>query len=115
LEEHLKRALKETGEMLGAAILDRQETIKKFGPAEIYVGEGGFGDYLAYIFPDRQIVVLESVRHGNALYAFSKDWRAVSHLTKAEIIQGGLHLARIIHSRGWKTILARLMDKSKKP
>ena len=83
-------------------IEDRQEFICSFNPSDVFVGEGGFNDYLAYVFNDEGIVVLESVQRGNAIYIFDLDWRAVSQLTKREILLNDLQEERIIHSTGWK-------------
>jgi hypothetical protein len=93
-------------------IWDRQETLKSFAPDEIYVGQGGFGDYLAYVFRARRIVILESVRMDNAIYVFGLNWQAVSKLTKAQVLSNRHHKDRIIHAKGWKGRLARLLDKS---
>lgn len=90
-------------------ILDRQDHICSFGPNEIFVGRGGFDDYLAYIFEERGVVVLESVTRGNAIYVFERNWENFSQLTKREIIQNDLHLQRIVHATGWKQRFAQLM------
>lgn len=82
-------------------ITERQKFICSLGPADVYVGEGGFADYLAYIFPDKNVAVLESVTRGNAIYVFEGDWRRVSQLSKREILAGNLQKARIIHATGW--------------
>lgn len=95
-------------------VIDRQDTIKRFGPEEIFVGNAGFRDYLAYVFKSRGVVVLESIRHGNAIYMFGLDWEVVSQLSKAEIISGGLAKARIIHSTGWKGRLQLALPSPKK-
>lgn len=110
IEAHIDAAVGKRSDDAKRVIWDRQQTIKEFGPDEIFVGEAGFDDYLAYVFRSRGIVVLESVRKDNAIYVFGLDWQRVSQLTKADIIRGGLHLTRIIHSTGWKTELARLMS-----
>jgi hypothetical protein len=82
-------------------IAERQKYICSLGPTEVYVGEGGFSDYLAYVFADRDLAVLESVSTGNAIYVFEGDWRRLSQLTKREILSGNLQKARIIHATGW--------------
>jgi hypothetical protein len=109
LHEHIDTATRRHGEKVRRVIWDRQETLKSYGPDELFVGEGGFEEYLAYVFPARNMVVLESVRRDNAIYVFGLDWQRVSQLTKAEVLSHGFHRARIIHSSGWKTQLARLM------
>lgn len=83
-------------------ILDRQHNIINHSPSEIWTGQGGFNDYVAYVFPEKGKVVMESIQRGNAIYIFSTDWQTVSRLTKAEIINNNMHLARIVHSKGWQ-------------
>jgi len=77
------------------------------------VSRGGFDDYLAYLFRARKIVILESVRRDNAIYVFGRDWKKVSQLTKAEVLSNRFHVARIVHTKGWKTQLARLMARTR--
>jgi hypothetical protein len=89
----------------------RQDAIKFYGPDEIFVGNGGFDDYLCYVFRARDLTILESVKSDNALYAFDLEWEKVSQLSKAQIINGGLSKARIIHATGWKARLSELMTK----
>lgn len=110
LEPHIERALQNTSDDGKAVIEDRAETIRAYDPTRIFVGQGGFGDYLAYEFEQRGIVILEAIRRDNALYVFGQDWEAVSQLTKAQVLTGNLHLHRIIHSSGWKAQVAQLMN-----
>lgn len=88
----------------------RQQIVSGLGPTEIAAGEGGFGDYLAYIFPDKDAVVLESIRRDNAIYVFGGDWENFSRLTKAEVLRNGVHKERIIHSTGWPEKLRRALE-----
>lgn len=88
-------------------IVDRQEFVCSLEPDDVYVGEGGFTDYLAYVFKAKKLVVLESLTSGNAIYVFDKNWKAFSHLTKREILSRNLHRERIIHATGWKKQLGR--------
>lgn len=83
-------------------IIDRQEFVCSLDPDDVYVGEGGFTDYLAYVFKAKKLVVLESLTSGNAIYVFDKNWKAFSHLTKREILSQNLQKERIIHATGWK-------------
>ena len=90
-------------------ILGRQHFIMKYQPDEIFVGNGGFRAYMAYVFEEKEIVVLESVLTDNATYIFGKDWEDVAILTKAEVLSGGLHEERIIHSKGWRNRINKLL------
>ena len=109
LGEHLGKMLQGRPERTASVIMDRQETIKSFGPVELHVGTGGFRDYIAYLFPAKGLVVLESVQRDNAIYVFGQNWQGVSRLSKAEVIAGKRQIARIVHSSGWKESLARLL------
>lgn len=110
IEAHLNEALKRVSGNTQSVIIDRQKTILAHRPTELFVGLGGFSDYIAYSFPDRKMVILECVRRGNAIYVFGKDWKQFSTLTKAEIIQNKFHIARIVHSKGWKSKLTQLLN-----
>ncbi len=113
LREHLEGILVRQSENTRNVIFDRQETMKGHGPDAIYVGLGGFSDYLAYFFGSLGLVVLESIRRDNAIYVFGRDWERFARLTKAEILSAGHHKARIIHATGWKGRLAELLDQLK--
>lgn len=82
-------------------ISERQRFICSLEPDDVFVGEGGFSDYLAYIFTEKERAVLESVSRGNAIYVFGGDWRRLSQLTKCEILADNLQIERIIHATGW--------------
>ena len=92
-----------------SVILHRHDTIKNYSPDEVFVGEGGFERYVAYVFKDRKLVVLECSEKGNAIYVFGRNWQDFAKLTKAEVLAGGLHLERIIHREGWRTVFDRVM------
>lgn len=111
VDEHVGHALKRVGEGVRDVILDRQQMLKSLKPDECWVGEGGFDDYMAYVFHSNGLIVLESLRRDNAIYLFKGDWRPVSRLTKAQIIQGGLHHARIVHTKDWKGKLTSYFQK----
>lgn len=108
--EHIGHATRRVGESVRVVIADRSRFVVGLDPAAIGVGEGGFDDYMVYMFPEADLVVLECIRRDNALYVFRGDWRNVSQLTKAQIINADLYHARIIHSDGWKGRLLALFQ-----
>lgn len=114
LKPHVEERLKASAEEIQTVIHDRQQKILSFKPTTCVVGSGGFYDYIAYIFPEQNFVVLESIRLGNAIYVFESDWEEFSQLTKAEILTKNLHLERIIHAQGWKTKLEELFKNRKR-
>lgn len=95
---------------ISAPIVHRQNTIQNYAPEEIAMGLGGFSNYIAYIFPELGLVLLESLEYGNATYVLNDDWEVVSQMTKAEILSQGLHEERLIHSKGWETRLAEVLQ-----
>jgi hypothetical protein len=109
LRVHLAAMLSRAAENTQKVILDRQQFILALGPGDIYVGVGGFSDYLAYVFAPQGMVVLESIRHGNAIYVFDIDWQRAAHLSKAEILRENMQIARVIHADGWKARLIQLL------
>lgn len=113
LEQHVREyhGSRSAGDLL--VIEERQQTIKGHKPDLLYVGEGGFADYIAYVFKDRGIVIMESIRRDNAIYIFGKNWAQASKLTKAEVLSNQHHLARIIHAKGWKERLSELLKTTK--
>jgi hypothetical protein len=93
-------------------ILDRLETINALEPTELFIGRAGFAGYIVFGFPNRRLWVCESRFYGNATYIFREDWAALSQLTKAEIIDGDLHFARLVHHVGWHQQLREVFSRS---
>lgn len=81
---------------------ERQDFLTELQPQEIAEGQGGFNDYLAYVFPQYGRVVLESLRRDNAIYIFRDSWEKFSRFTKREVLDSGVHDARILHTKGWQ-------------
>ena len=77
------------------------EVIRRYNPSECVIGNGGFTGYIAFVFPDRNITIMEHYRLGNATYVFDMSWEELSKKTKAEIMGEDLAIARIIHTKGW--------------
>lgn len=109
IRAHVKGVYGTKSPQIAEAVLQRQQTILAHEPKDIIQGTAGFSDYIAYLFPDRDLVVLESVFYGNAMYLFGQNWERLSQLTKAQIIQGELAKERIVHSKGWIGKLADAM------
>ena len=87
----------------------RIETILERNPDEVCYGTGGFHGYLVFIFDKKNLVVMENIKYGNATYVFEGDWKEVSQMTKAEIIQEQLMKHRILHQKGWKSQMRTLL------
>lgn len=107
--DHIRQVVRGMAARSSDVILDRATTISGYGPASVYQGVAGFSDYLAYDFPAKGIVILESIRRDNALYVLGEDWVSASQRTKAEIINQNIHQGRIIHTEGWKERIAEVL------
>jgi len=90
-------------------IENRLETINKFGPEFLAIGRAGFTGYVIFGFPTKKLFALESIHHGNATYVLGENWEYISHLTKAEVLNNGLHKDRIVHLPGWHKQVAKLL------
>lgn len=90
----------------------RIRAITRHEPDFVAVGIGGFSDYVVFGFTDRNRYVLESPYLGNATYVFRNDWEQVSGLSKAEIIEGSLHEARLIHNDKWQRQLREVIQRA---
>ena len=67
------------------------------------VGLAGFHGYIVYLFPEKELALLEHMQNGNATYVFqTSNWEMFSQLTKSEIINNELMSERVIHKSDWK-------------
>lgn len=73
-------------------------SIKKY-----IIGVNSFHRYFGAIL-NNDIVILENIRYGNALYVFFQDWENLSKLSRIELLSSTSHkFTRIIHSKRWKS------------
>jgi hypothetical protein len=89
----------------------RVRAITRHKPDFIAVGVGGFSDYVVFGFTAKRRFVLESPQFGNATYIFRDDWQRFATLTKAEIIQGNLQEARLVHNKRWSRTLHEAIER----
>lgn len=80
----------------------RQERISSFKPDIRAIGMGGFTGYVIYVFNQKKIAVLESIKYGNASYVISSNnWEELSKMTKQQLLSKSLVKQREIHTTGW--------------
>jgi len=91
-------------------MLDKCEYINSFRPSFRAYGRSGFRGYVIFGFEQKNLYVLESVYSDNATYVFAENWKALSQLTKAQILNGGLQNARLIHKENWKEDVRTLLE-----
>ncbi len=87
----------------------RLKVLSGYGPEFGVVGHGGFAGYVIFAFPAKGLYVLECARYGNATYVFDRGWEALSQMTKAEILNGELHRARLVHVSHWESRVRELL------
>lgn len=83
-------------------IKDRYGFIESLNPIEIIKGTNKFSEYFGARFNDN-LVILENIYYGNAIYIFHDDWDVLSKLSRTELLRMKTNkLTRIVHSRDWK-------------
>lgn len=87
----------------------RLRMLHRFRPDFQVLGEAGFGGYVIFGFSTRKLFVCECAIYGNATYVFGENWERLSQFSKAEILNGSLERARIIHVLSWETHLRELL------
>lgn len=85
------------------------ESIAKYNPSFVAVGEAGFSGYIIFGFEKSDKVILESMEIDNATYILKDNWEEISKMTKAEILQNSFHERRIIHSNKWNQEIEKLL------
>ena len=113
-KESLDTLVKSIKHRVQRKVADRQLS-KLFESSPTYVVKGlaGFNDYVAFVYEDKGLVVLESIRPNNATYIFDENWKSVSQLSKGEIVSSNLHLYRVIHSSSWTAKMNTILNISK--
>ena len=92
------------------AYRNTDSAIRRYNPTDCVIGNGGFRGYVAFLFPDRNLTVLEHFEKGNATYVFDMNWEELARKTKAEILYGNLAIARIIHTDNWEVNIRSLFE-----
>lgn len=87
----------------------RVHAVEQYGPDFAAVGRAGFDGYWVFGFTEHGLYVLESRMLDNATYVLDADWQVVSQLTKAEVINSDLAVARLIHDGSWTERLDQVL------
>lgn len=112
IQEDIERITKKSSETHKKIIMDKSEYINGFHPDFRAYGKSGFSGYVIFGFRDKNLYVLESIYPNNATYVFNEEWEELSKLTKAEILNGSLHNARLIHRENWKRNIKNVIEKN---
>lgn len=93
-----------------AVLRERVKTITEYEPGFIAIGRNGFSRYVVYGWDRHELYVLESTEVNNATYVLKKNWEAVSAMTKAQVLDDGMHHARLVHRGTWWKAISDLMQ-----
>lgn len=110
VKNEVKEAIKRQPTGNQPVISHNLQSITKYIPKFVAIGQGGFNDYLIFGFPNKNLFILESMKAGNATYIFEKDWEELSKLTKKEILDNNFQLDRLIHKDGWENSINRFLN-----
>ena len=113
LEPHLKPVLDIQKKGKRPVVEHRLKEINRYSPTFVAVGHGGFTGYVIFGFRKIGLYVLECARYGNATYVLEEDWKELSKLTKAEILNQQRHKARLVHIPSWETRVGALLHSTK--
>lgn len=84
-------------------------------PDFVAIGLGGFEGYAVFGFIRQKLCVLECPQVNNATYVLPMDsWEMIAQMTKAEILDSGHHIARIVHTRHWFEALDSILCTNRK-
>lgn len=110
VEKDLERISEGNSKTSRKMMLDKCKYINEFRPDFRAYGKSGFNGYVILGFKEKNLYVLESVYSNNATYVFSDNWQELTKLTKAQILNGGLQDARLIHKENWKEDVRKLLE-----
>ena len=79
---------------------ERFQFFQNANPTTIVIGCGGYRGYVGFQY--KQYLILDNKWYGNAIYVFPANTELILSLTKKEVLEGHLHIARIPHTQGWQ-------------
>jgi hypothetical protein len=88
---------------------DRYEAVLGMHPGAVVVGNGEFSRYFGFKFRE-DLVALENLDYGNALYVMYEDWAVLSQRTRLDLLADpDANYNRIVHGQGWEDRLRSLL------
>jgi hypothetical protein len=79
-------------------------------PENVYVGQDEFDGYFAFCFANEKAVLLDHPVVGNGAYVFGENWRALSRLTKRELLNSRSG-RRIVHNGDWRRRVREVLSR----
>lgn len=97
----------------GRRLTERYDLLASLGPEQFVNGTGGFQRYFGAKFTDN-LVVLDNMRPGNAIYVMLGDWRELSQRSRTELLNSGRNdFIRIRHIPGWENHLRQVIEEQR--
>lgn len=94
--------IKSPSPQLEVRVRERIEFFESLNPKNYITGTNRFSQYFGALF-ESNLVLLENVRYGNAIYIFFEDWKELSKLSRTELLSGkNFNFVRVIHSGNWE-------------
>lgn len=91
--------------------LSRLRTAESLRPVECWIGQDDFDGYVVYVFPGGKLALLDHPLTGNACYILRGDWRALSRLSKYDLLtEHEKRVTRIVHRGDWRRRLRGLFS-----
>ena len=109
VKKEIDRVTERASASVKPVIRARVQAVEQYGPDFAAIGRAGFDGYWVFGFTKHNLYVLESRMLDNATYVLDADWQAVSQLTKAEVINSDLAVARLIHDASWTEKLDQVL------
>lgn len=89
---------------------ERLRVLDRLKPDGFIQGSGKFSSYFGARF-GQQLVALENLEYGNALYLFEADWERLSQLSRTEVVKRRDHgVHRVPHMPGWQSVIRKLIQ-----
>ncbi len=88
-------------EKLKAQITERYDFLLGLGPKSQLHGLSGMSRYFGFVYNDN-LVVLENLEYGNALYVLYENWQELSQLSRTELFnRAEKDYDRVVHHKKW--------------
>jgi hypothetical protein len=83
-------------------------------PVDVYTGAGRFDRYIAFVIRD-DLVVLENLSYGNAVYVMYENWQDLSRRSRLELLANpAADYTRIVHAGDWISELRETVAMSRR-
>ncbi|WP_205756251.1 hypothetical protein, partial [Labrenzia sp. 011] len=91
-------------------VSERLALFEQFNPSQYLRGLGGNDHYIGAKYAD-DLVAIENLKYGNALYVLYDDWEELSKRPRSELLKlRTSKFDRLVHVQGWETRFAVLMQ-----